>query len=82
MNWTKTTTSIINLIILILLILYIEHIFSCVWYFVADWQEVNGQNNWMSAFGIESETWEIKYLNGFYFSTVTMLSVGYGDIVP
>jgi hypothetical protein len=31
---------------------------------------------------MENEDWQIKYLESFYFSTVTMLSVGYGDIVP
>lgn len=31
---------------------------------------------------MEDEEWKLKYLDSFYFSTVTMLSVGYGDIVP
>jgi hypothetical protein len=35
----------------------------------------------MQKAGIVDEPWIEKYLSSFYFSTVTMLSVGYGDIV-
>jgi len=33
-------------------------------------------------YGIENERWETKYLNALYFSTVTTITVGYGDITP
>lgn len=31
---------------------------------------------------ISEETSYVKYVNAFYFSTVTMVTVGYGDILP
>ena len=32
--------------------------------------------------GIRDQNWSVQYLNAYYFSTVTMITVGYGDIVP
>lgn len=29
-----------------------------------------------------NETWETKYLHALYFSVITMVTVGFGDIVP
>lgn len=31
---------------------------------------------------INDEPWEIRYLNSLYFSFVTMITIGYGDIHP
>ena len=36
----------------------------------------------MRARGIEEEGQFVLYLHSFYFTTTTILTVGYGDIVP
>ena len=36
----------------------------------------------MDTYNLNHDSAVSQYLNAFYFSTVTMISVGYGDIVP
>jgi hypothetical protein len=31
---------------------------------------------------ITDAEWYTKYIHAFYFSTITTLTIGYGDIVP
>lgn len=38
--------------------------------------------NWLDARNMSNAPYYEVYLEAFYFSTVTMISVGYGDIVP
>jgi hypothetical protein len=39
-------------------------------------------NNWLIAQGIENESFFTKYLYSLYWSTITILTIGYGDLVP
>ena len=39
-------------------------------------------NTWMDKNGITNDSWWSQYLHAYYFSTVTMVTVGYGDITP
>lgn len=36
----------------------------------------------MTKQGIQDEIWIIKYINALYYSLITMITVGYGDITP
>lgn len=71
-----------NLAKLLFTILYFLHIYSCLWYFIGSYANDIGMVNWLDSRHLSEASYEIKYLEAFYFSTVTMISVGYGDIVP
>ncbi|EAR99958.2 cation channel family protein (macronuclear) [Tetrahymena thermophila SB210] len=79
---TPKTSNIISLIKLILNILFFSHIFGCIWLFIGLQEYHLNQNNWMRKIGMEDDIWANQYIAAYYFSTVTMITVGYGDIVP
>ncbi|CAD8197001.1 unnamed protein product [Paramecium pentaurelia] len=79
---SKTQSSIVNLAKLIFTILYFLHIYSCLWYFIGSYANEIGMVNWLDSRHLSEAPYETQYLEAFYFSTVTMISVGYGDIVP
>lgn len=39
-------------------------------------------DSWILKYEIISQTWQVQYLYACYFSTVTMITVGFGDILP
>lgn len=38
--------------------------------------------SWLIEKSLLEDDWSSQYLKAFYYSTVTMFTVGYGDIVP
>lgn len=43
---------------------------------------MNENSNWEQIKGISNSIWYEKYCWAYYWATTTMLSVGFGDIVP
>jgi hypothetical protein len=43
---------------------------------------VSPNNNWIIQKGLESAEWYEKYIWSYYWSTTTMLTIGFGDITP
>lgn len=73
-----------NLLKLLTQIIAMAHFFGCFWNYLAQW-EINTlkiTNTWLHALDIQNEDWKIKYINSLYYSIVTMVTVGYGDISP
>lgn len=72
-----------QLIKLMGLIFYIAHVSCCGWQFLASFEISRGENHtWLDSLGIREASWEIRYVNSLYYSIVTMVTVGYGDITP
>ncbi|KAL4440965.1 hypothetical protein ABPG74_009378 [Tetrahymena malaccensis] len=75
-------SSLLNLIALLkllLTVLFIAHIFANFWLFLA---RINPNQNWLTQAKLKTESWSEQYIVAYYYITVTMVTVGYGDITP
>ncbi|KAL4489395.1 hypothetical protein ABPG72_002691 [Tetrahymena utriculariae] len=65
----------------ICVIIFAAHFFACMYISMANYFEIT--NNWVSKQGLDIRTQQYSvYIRAFYYSTVTMLTVGYGDVTP
>ena len=78
----ETTYYLLYLIKLILSVIFISHIFSCLWHYVATVSSENNKDNWLDSLNLTKTDWNVRYVNSFYFVVVVMNTVGFGDIVP
>ncbi|KAL4503286.1 hypothetical protein ABPG72_000892 [Tetrahymena utriculariae] len=79
------TTHFTNLFKLLFNMLLVGHLFSCVWISIAKIVPIYVDSQlptWLHVKQTMETSWKIEYLYAFYFSSVTMITVGYGDITP
>ncbi|CAD8073817.1 unnamed protein product [Paramecium sonneborni] len=83
LNLSKPSSSLLELFKLLLVLFFVLHCYSCLWYFVGYYSYLYSEKgSWLEFYHVEDETWQVQYLYSFYFSTVTMFTIGYGDVVP
>ncbi|KAL4499106.1 hypothetical protein ABPG72_017008 [Tetrahymena utriculariae] len=71
------------------LVFIIAHFASCIFNWVASIQydgipqdQQNQIETWLSVNQLIGADWYKIYINGFYFSMISMMTIGYGDITP
>ncbi|EAR86890.2 cation channel family protein (macronuclear) [Tetrahymena thermophila SB210] len=71
-----------ELLKLLFLIVTIGHYCCCGFIYLGQYEVDNNRYSWLIMRKIDQNEWSVKYLNGLYFSFITMITVGYGDITP
>ena len=71
--------SVIDLINLLFFSFYILNFFACLWFYIAYVNEV--EPTWLSINKLKFQNAFDQYVYSLYWSSVTIMTVGYGDIV-
>ncbi|CAD8147847.1 unnamed protein product [Paramecium octaurelia] len=69
---------VLDLVQLIIQIYYFAHIIACIWHYVGE-NTYYLQNSWIIQNQLNDETVWHRYNSAFYWATMTMTTVGYGD---
>lgn len=73
-----------DLFTLVYLVLMVSHFCACGWSLIARIEKelYPTMNTWEDEYGISYADWTIKYNYAIYWTMVTAMTTGYGDIVP
>ncbi|EAS00821.2 cyclic nucleotide-binding domain protein (macronuclear) [Tetrahymena thermophila SB210] len=73
-GWTLTK--------LFFMIIALAHFWGCQFHYIGRLEYESGMNSWMIKQQLIDDYWWIKYINSFYFTTISIVTIGYGDIAP
>ena len=81
-KFSQKTISFLKLIKVILYAFLVSHYLACIWHYIGylTGQKLGVSRSWLYHNGIYDSTWQIRYLYSYYWASVTIMTVGYGDI--
>ena len=71
--------NLVDIFKLLFLSLFVAHLLACLWHLCT---QLDNERNWQLKFNIQKENNSTKYIYSLYWTVVTMMTVGYGDITP
>ncbi len=84
LNLEDNVQVVLELLKSVYFIIFTAHFCACAWHYLGfiEISNYNENESWLLHYGIYDAHWSVRYAYSFYFSTITTLTIGYGDVVP
>ncbi|KAL4488912.1 hypothetical protein ABPG72_005699 [Tetrahymena utriculariae] len=64
------------------LIILMNHFFACLFHFIGNYFENEPSDTWIKTNDLQDSDWVYRYTEALYFSFITCITIGFGDITP
>ncbi|EAR97190.2 cation channel family protein (macronuclear) [Tetrahymena thermophila SB210] len=64
------------------MIILMNHFFACFFHYIGNYFQNDPSDTWIKTQGLDSCDWIQRYTEALYFSFITCITIGYGDITP